>query len=572
MEKNFDDWEKFFNFVTAFANTMLFSMRGILVFVIGFVMLAAAVSCGDAHYDARLAAIDSIIEERPDSALAGLRAMGFGAFSRSDDRAYFALLLTEAQYKCYDSIASTDTIDLAVNHFTGNGDREKLTRSLIFKGATLEELGNPTDAMRFYKQAEETALSTDYHNLGYANLRMATLYNNQFDVDCSDLDKYKFALKCFEKNQNLNYQMVCKSAIGILYINKDNDSAFRYTTETIDLAKRLQNQYFYYNSLSILSSIYYQLGNYDQAKELAKNVALNIHYLDNEKCYYIIAKSYCKLGKRDSALIVKELLREPKNKEALVDYYSCMSDLAAVSSQHDLSVQYALKASELSGELLVKSLQSKLRSAESIHNENVAALKIAKANRNIIILCLFLAVAALLVLAIFTIMMQIRLKLKSKENIIKSLQIDCQNFINIINDYDNKTKHKTYNYNRKIESYISLIKELTSAKNTCKKIENSSFEKIKEMLLLNISNKEDFWSSLKEILDNKYNGVITKIEKENILSDSDIHILCLIGFGFSNASIALLANYSNAHSISNRKHIIAEKLCVNDSLYELFVS
>ena len=161
-------------------------MHKILLYIISTLLAIAAFACGETHYDARLTAIDSIIDVSPDSALAELRALDYKSLSGSDNRAYYALLLTQARYKCYDSIPSTDTIEIAVAQFTSNGDREKLTRSLIYKGATLEELGKPVEAMEQYKLAEETAAPTDYFNLGYANLRMATLYNSEFDIDTTD--------------------------------------------------------------------------------------------------------------------------------------------------------------------------------------------------------------------------------------------------------------------------------------------------------------------------------------------------------------------------------------------------
>ena len=193
-------------------------MHKILLYIISTLLAIAAFACGEAHYDARLTAIDSIIDVSPDSVLAELRALDYKSLSGSDNRAYYALLLTQAQYKSFDSIPSTDTIEIAVAQFTSNGDREKLTRSLIFKGAVLEGLGNPTAAMLLYKQAEETACPTDYYNLGYANLRIAELYNNAISVDSIDFSKYKIALDYFNKCHNAKYQLVCNSAIGVLYL------------------------------------------------------------------------------------------------------------------------------------------------------------------------------------------------------------------------------------------------------------------------------------------------------------------------------------------------------------------
>ena len=112
-------------------------MKNLLSYIVCLLLIAMTFSCGETHYDSRLTAIDSIIEDRPDSALVELWALDYESLSGSDNRAYYALLLTQAQYKSYDSIPSTDTIEIAVAQFTSNGDREKHTRSLIYKDAIL---------------------------------------------------------------------------------------------------------------------------------------------------------------------------------------------------------------------------------------------------------------------------------------------------------------------------------------------------------------------------------------------------------------------------------------------------
>ena len=184
-------------------------MRGILLYILIFLGLSVAGCRGGRSYDSRLAAADSLVASQPDSALRLLRSVGFDSMGSDADRAYFALLLTQAKYKCDETITSTDTIDIAVDYFSGGGDADKRLRSLIYRGASLTDMGEITAAMEAYKQAEAAASPDDYENLGYINLRMASLYNKTYIVDSTDLVKYKKALYYYNKSGNKHYQCVC---------------------------------------------------------------------------------------------------------------------------------------------------------------------------------------------------------------------------------------------------------------------------------------------------------------------------------------------------------------------------
>ena len=129
-----------------------------LALVIMFTLLVLCQSCGDGsvadRYDHRLTAADSLLHmNNPDSALQVLSAIDGTVLHSASERAYHALLLTQAQYRCYVAINSDSTINVALNYYQrGRGEQEKLTRAYIYKGAVTEVLGAPEDAMRYYKQ------------------------------------------------------------------------------------------------------------------------------------------------------------------------------------------------------------------------------------------------------------------------------------------------------------------------------------------------------------------------------------------------------------------------------------
>ena len=107
--------------------------------------------CGRARYDARLVQADSLMWTATDSALAIVSALD--TLYSTSDSAYRDLLLTQARYKCYQDITTSDDIAItrAMNYYRAHsGQREKLTRACLYKGAVMEELGHVDSAMYYY--------------------------------------------------------------------------------------------------------------------------------------------------------------------------------------------------------------------------------------------------------------------------------------------------------------------------------------------------------------------------------------------------------------------------------------
>ena len=166
-------------------------MKGLVGIILGIVMLLAG--CGRS-VDSRLALADSLIDEQADSAYMVLKGINADELTTTSDRAYYALLYTQALYKNMDSIASDSLINIAVDYYADNHNRELNTRTLIYKGAVMQELGKEQEAMEWYKRAEDNASEDDYMNLGQANLRMAVLYSLNYTDNRVIIEKYKQAL------------------------------------------------------------------------------------------------------------------------------------------------------------------------------------------------------------------------------------------------------------------------------------------------------------------------------------------------------------------------------------------
>ena len=133
-------------------------------------MLVAVASCSRTD-DARLSEAERLLATRPDSALTLLRRVDASSLNRHNT-ALYALLLTEAQYKNDITATSDSLISIAADYFT-SGHRQ--VESMIFKGAVLQELGEPQEAIDILKEAERKTEATDYETLGYINMRLGNI-------------------------------------------------------------------------------------------------------------------------------------------------------------------------------------------------------------------------------------------------------------------------------------------------------------------------------------------------------------------------------------------------------------
>ena len=225
--------------------------------IITIILLAMLAGCRQGSVDSpRLVELDSLIAVAPDSAAALLAAYPDDSLRTDDDRAYRALLITQAKYKAYIPAYSLDTINLAVAHYADGHDTDKRTRSLLYKGCVFEDLSRLDSAMYYYKAAEDCAArSGDTYHRGYALMRMAWLYHDQFDFDRA-ISFYRLALDSFEtpKDDKLTLQVL--NAIACLYMTINIDSAQLFGARAMQLSLSQERQNYDYCSKNLYKEHY----------------------------------------------------------------------------------------------------------------------------------------------------------------------------------------------------------------------------------------------------------------------------------------------------------------------------
>ena len=316
-------------------NKNLFIILMSLAILVG--LLPSCHGGGAPRYDARLVLADSVLRSNdPDSALQLLTTIDGAKLPSAGDRAYHALLLTQAQYRCYVDITSDSTINVALDYYKRHkGEQEKLTRSYIYKGAVTEVQGDPERAITFYKKAIDLAAPDDHSNQGYANLRIGCLYRDYLVADSAAITAIKEALHHFEQVPDSLYIMKCLSSIGGVYAAKDKrDSAIFYLDRADTFSKKLHQSseelvnLMYLADLKMFSN---DIDELEEAKAISLRLLRNGDIVPERRDHLLMdaANTLAKLNKPDSAVFYINQVDRAKQKDGLlVLYESCLAEIA----------------------------------------------------------------------------------------------------------------------------------------------------------------------------------------------------------------------------------------------------
>ncbi len=158
-------------------------------------LLPLLVSCAPVRDRRTLNEMETLMPERPDSALAVLRGLQPRDLPGLHVRPLHALLLSEALDKNYIDLTD-DSLALAANRFYGShGSRLHRLKSWYYLGRIRFNSSNYAEAVICYNKALEYAESLEnYHYIGLINREIANAYDMVWDTF--------HAVECLEKSVN----------------------------------------------------------------------------------------------------------------------------------------------------------------------------------------------------------------------------------------------------------------------------------------------------------------------------------------------------------------------------------
>lgn len=289
-----------------------------------FIILLFA-ACGHDSIPTQMQVAEAIMQERPDSALQLLDSIDTATLTTDEQRALYALLLTQARDKNYFFETDDSLISTAVDYYTRHGNKKREQLARFYKAEILNHKGKYGEAVtEALKSLEIAKKNNDWFNVGRCHQNIADAYHNTYNspqaaihrdsaftnflragktnfavyalIDLSEeavhMEAYDKAKECFKQ-----FSEICPKedsvALGVmetiyihLYSKLNNyDEAVRHHNL---LMKYLGNKLPEFHGNSFIASIYLNNNQLDSAKYyLEKERLTNPNYNDNITFYRV---------------------------------------------------------------------------------------------------------------------------------------------------------------------------------------------------------------------------------------------------------------------------------------------
>ena len=541
-------------------------------------LLALAMMVGGCEkqqpYDSRLVAVDSIMRQDPDSALALLEGMNSADLATAGDQAYYALLLTQARYRCYVVATSDSTINTALDYYRHHdNEREKLTRACIYKGAVMEELGDPKAAMNYYQEAKNTVAPDDLFNQGYIRLRMGNIYRDNVAADTIDITLTKQALYYFKQIPDSFYILTCQNSIGSSYVGINQDSALLYLEQAQMLAKQLHQDGMEETCLRYLADLKMFSDNAEDV-EMAKRIALARVNKDkkseDELTHFLLIAAYtlARQDKPDSATFYLNQVRDNKLSDGLrVLDYNCLAEIAR--SRGDIKgYQYYYKhCVQLSDSISNNDMQRQLRDVEMKYDSEALKYKALKYRTNwqisLLGALLLLSVLAIALMMVSRKSAQRKRLLQESQDTIERLHGDTARLAAQLAKNEEMSEDLKQTIRHQIDTFTQLVEMHYQrvGQNPRKFVEH--FKKSYSVSQPDLS----FWTGIRAYADSTCGGIITHtLAACPSLSETDVRFLSLCCCDLPTTVIMACMGYNDSHSFYNKKRRIAEAIGLKGKL------
>ncbi len=292
--------------------------------------LAASVlcqSCKEETTAARpmLVAADSMMWSNPDSALLVLEQIPASRELQGEERALYALLLTQARYKSCVPLENDSLIRIAVNYYKGGREKERLAQAYFYWGCVCVEKGELPEAVDLYLESLEL-MSGSKDSIFVAMLysHLGVCYSEQkLRSTARDMYKKGYAL-CIDKDSVRACYALNKIGDTFL-VDYQLDSALVYYQQTLAIASILQHSDLLSDVYDDISALYNEQGKYAEAEEYISKALI----YELTKGDYTLACStkgdiLGNLNQSDSAIYYWKIGTESPNVYVKASSYDCL--------------------------------------------------------------------------------------------------------------------------------------------------------------------------------------------------------------------------------------------------------
>lgn len=547
----------------------------ILYMVAIMVILFMTGGCSHPADNEQLVTVDSLLSQnRGEEAMQMLQMLNTTSFNQND-KAYLALLTTQANLVCNVATTGDSDINEAVKYFQVHGDKEKYARALLYQGCVNMRLGQLDKAIANLRQAEDVAASDDLKNRALAKMMMGELYQSQVvGAKTVGAEKYREALELFSQINDKHHQIICLSELGGLYrINKEKqDSAMYYINAAIDLAKQEIEPQAVVANLFSRAEYSAARGDYQGAKDDAvEAIAWSGNLKIHPRVHYTAASAFLHLGRADSANYYLSQAPAMTTAADSIMHYQLLADLARHDHNLEKAINYLTMTHQMADSVTMSSMNDRLMEVEKKYDTQKAELENAQLGSRLKGTLLALALLVLAAGALAFLLWRYRSRLKIQQTEYELMKSDLDQSITSLQQMQETlasrepSKQQSDELKAIVDSQMQVVHQLLQWSYECNE---ATFAKRFNKLMTMRGPDEvgtSYWDNLHALANELYDNVLVKAQKQagGTLRNDEVNLIALHCHGFSRTVIMMCMHYTNLRTVSNKKIQIAHKLGVN---------
>lgn len=272
-----------------------------------------------------LFAADSIMWADPDSALQLLQQIANPQDFNDPNRAFYALLLTQARYKSCVPLESDSLIRIAVDYYEDGNEKERLAKSYFYWGCVHAEKEERLEAIDLYMKSLDLMLeSEDSIFLAMLYSHLGNSYSGQrLRSAAREMHKKGYAL-CVNKD-SVKACYALNNIGDTFFVEYQLDSAFSYYKQALEMASVLQHADLLFATYNDMAGLYNEQGKYTEAEVCISKALL---YQSNKEDYTFACSTkgdiLGSLNRSDSAIYYWKIGVESPNIYVKASSYDCL--------------------------------------------------------------------------------------------------------------------------------------------------------------------------------------------------------------------------------------------------------
>lgn len=462
--------------------------------------VSTACSRGDSRASALMDRAESLMEQRPDSALSTLDSITPAALAPGEQSARYALLRSMALDKNYIDTTDFAVLQPAIDYYPTNGTPDQKLRTYYYQGRIYQNAGNEDSAMQaFMRGRDNEKFATDtllrahllvaQGGIFYKTYKFNDFINN--NLNAADLymkiGRTRYEIKSLAKALNgsviNNDKMLADSILAILN------------------TKVLQNPEF--QPLLVQSSLSYiiNFGNYDEIKNATEYYS-TFNNLNGETILDLI-RGLCKIGDKDNAKRLFDIVEADSATRESLKFLAVKPEVLQTTGDTEGALKSYKNFYDKLDTIHTKLFSQDLLFAKKRHELEIVAL-LEKQNKRKIT-WISLCTASVLFIIIIFIYYRLRLakaKALIEKKEIKQLQLEQENL--------QKEKEK-----------MSLEKQAAELESQNLRLEIAQLESEQYNLKNILLQKKELSDPLKDVIKQRLDMLNSLLAKE--ISDNDIY-------------------------------------------------